>query len=130
MMKRTGAGLVFFMLPAFFSLAFAAEISYDSAGRRDPFIPLIGPNGVLTQRAAAQSDLKIEGIIYDPPQGSLVLVNGEFYKQGDVIGDAIVISIFQDRVILSQSDEEKTIWIREEVTSEGEINDAVSASAE
>ena len=126
-MIRVGAFFSFFLIPAFFSLAFAAEISYDSAGRRDPFIPLIGPNGILTQRSAAQSDLKIEGIIYDPPQGSLVLANGEFYKQGDRIGDATVISIFQDRVILSQSDEEKTIWIREEVASEGENKDAVSA---
>ena len=86
-------------------------------------MPWTNGNQAISKQAAAASDLKIEGIIYDPPQGSLVLINGEFFKPGEKFGDATVISIFQDHVIFSQTDEEKTIWIREEIIPEGEKKD-------
>lgn len=100
----------------------ADQVSYKSGERRDPFLPLIGPNGVLTRRQS--SALSVEGIIFDP-NGSLVLVNGEFYKEGDVIGDATVVNIYKDRVVFKQEDEEKTLWIRDESSSGGKANETV-----
>ncbi len=106
------AGGLFFLI--FSTSVFAAEIRYDNGGRRDPFTPLIGPNGALTYKFNP-TDLNIEGIIYDPRGTSLVLLNGEFYKEGQTVKNATVISIFKDRVLLRQEDEEKTIWLRDEI---------------
>ena len=102
---------------AFPHLTEADPIVYESGGRRDPLIPLLGPGGVQTTKIS--TDLQIEGIIYDPPIGSLVLINGDFYKQGQTAGEATIMSILKDRVILSQDDKEKILWIREEILQKG-----------
>ncbi|MBI3317158.1 MAG: hypothetical protein HYZ85_04050 [Candidatus Omnitrophica bacterium] len=94
--------------------AYPEEIRYLSGGRRDPFQPLITKEGMVVQ-GFNPSDLKVEGIIFDPRKGSLVLINGDFYKQGDSVKEAKIISIFKDRVILSQNDEKKELWLREEI---------------
>lgn len=128
MRKRPFAGLFFFLFCLTFSAMAADHIVYESGNRRDPFIPLVGPNGIAAQKIA-QTNLHIEGIVIDPEGGSLALIDGEFYKQGDSIGKATIISIFPDRVILEQDDEEKTLWIREEIAPGGEKNhDATPAS--
>ena len=100
----------------FFSVASAAEIQYHNGDRKDPFIPLVDPTGKVAVGAAAPKDaLKVEGIIFDPIEGSYALINGKFYKQGDTAENAIVVSILKDRVILSVNDTEKVMWLREEV---------------
>lgn len=100
----------------FYALCFvyAEEIVYQHGERRDPFVPLVGPDGVLMKKIPT-SDLIVEGIIYDPVEGSMALINGELYKPGDSINQAVIIRIHKDSVILSQEDEEKTIWLREEL---------------
>lgn len=98
----------------------AETLRYDSGDRRDPLVPLIGPGGMVVGKKSGPGDFNIEGIIFDPKAGSMVLINQEFYKEGDRIGEANLITILKDRVILSQDDEEKIIWIREEVVSPGE----------
>lgn len=98
----------------FFPVVFAEEIRYDSGGRRDPFIPLIGEGGTL-KKGLDPTGLIVEGIIIDPKEGSMALINGELYKEGDHVQNANLIRIFHDRVILAQEDEEKTLWIREEI---------------
>ena len=113
-----------FFLGMFFPLLTAADpIVYDGAGRRDPFVPLIGPGGIHSQKAE-RNDVEIEGIVYDPNSESMVLINGEFYKQGQKVANAVVISILQDRVVLFQNDEEKTFWMREEILPKGEKKNA------
>jgi hypothetical protein len=122
-MKTLRAGLAFLLISLFFSSVLSADVRYDKGDRRDPFIPLVGPEGIVDARKFDTSDINIEGIIHDPHGESLVLINGEFYKEGDNVKGANVISIFQDRVILGQSDEQKVIWIREEILNEGELKD-------
>ncbi len=95
----------------------AEDIAYDDGKRRDPFIPLLGNPGML-QYAAAPADANVGGIIYDPSGGSIVVLNGESYREGDQTGNLTVISILKDRVILKQDDKEKTLWIREEVADD------------
>lgn len=97
-----------------FGLAFAENIQYDSGAKRDPMIPLIGPDGLISQKGV-RSDLNIEGIIVDKGGDSVAIINGEVYKAGDRIGEAVVVQILKDRVLLSQDDEDKTLWLREEI---------------
>lgn len=107
------------------SVVQAADIHYDAGARRDPFIPLIEKGGAIAQ-GFNPSGLNVEGIIHDPVGGSVVLINGDYYKEGQTVNKATVISIFKDRVILAQGDDEKTLWLREEIipteTSEQETS--------
>ncbi len=113
--KAIVIGITAVISSSFFSLAFAEEIRYDSAARRDPMTPLVGPDGIIEVKFNP-NDLRIEGIIFDSNRlGSLVLINGEFYKEGQSLKDSTIITIMKDRVILRQDDEDRTLWIREEV---------------
>lgn len=100
----------------FFTLCsvYGEELTYHTGDRRDPFTPLVGPDGIMMQKMRT-SDFVVEGIIFDPPAGSLALINGEMFKSGDTINEAIIVQIFKDRVLLSIEDEEKIIWLREEL---------------
>ncbi len=98
----------------YFPVVFAEGIRYDRGGRRDPFVPLIGEGGAI-KKGLDPTGLVVEGIIIDPKEGSMALINGELYKEGDHVQNANLIHIFHDRVILAQEDEEKTLWIREEI---------------
>lgn len=114
-MRPTRAYLFLFLgsLAVFVRIVSADGIQYDSGGRRDPFVPLVGPDGTILKKFDA-TGLKVEGIIFDPKNGSLALINGEFYKAGDKLQNAVLAQIFKDRVILSQDDQEKVLWLREE----------------
>lgn len=114
----------FFIFCIISSSVLADNVRYVRGERRDPFIPLIGPEGIIDARQFDTSDMIIEGIIHDPHGESLVLINGEFYKEGDAVKGATVVTIFKDRVILGQSDEQKIVWIREEIVTEKEKKDA------
>lgn len=98
------------------SSVYADEITYNSGGRRDPFVALVGPNGIIMKKMHA-ADVTIEGIIYDPSKGSMALINGELYKKGDTVKGSTIKEIFKDKVILIQDDEEKTILLREELVN-------------
>ena len=71
------------------------------------------------------SALHIEGIIFDPKQGSLALINGEFHKVGDTIGKATLVNIFKDHIVLTGEEEELTLWLQE-TEEEGDLSDANS----
>lgn len=120
---RSLLGALLFML-IFSASVLAEQIRYDNGGRRDCFIPLVNTEGIVDDKKFDASDINIEGIVFDPIEGSMVLINNEFYKEGDHVNGANIITIFRDRVILSQSDEEKTLWIREEIVSPGESSNA------
>jgi hypothetical protein len=92
------------------SLFAADELTYDAGKRRDPFVPLNSEDGDL----ASSSGVKLEGIIYDPGDRSMVILNGKTYQAGETVGDATVLKILRDHVVISEGGEEKTLWIREE----------------
>lgn len=97
-----------------------APLQYVQGDRRDPFLPLIGPDGEVKFSFNA-SDILIEGIVFDPNSESMALINGEFYKEGQSVGNANIISIFPDRVLLEQDSEEQVIWLREEIINNNEV---------
>jgi type II secretory pathway component PulC len=90
----------------------ASEIIYDSGKRRDPFVPLAGGENTLV--TTASSGVKLEGIIYDPGDRSMAILNGKSYQKGEVVGNATVVKILKDHVVILVDGEEKTLWIREE----------------
>lgn len=74
----------------------AAEDLYNSHGKRDPFMPLVS----LTSRESPGllgvqnvEDLEMQGVVYDPKKGSIVIVNGSVLKEGEESGSVKVLKI-------------------------------------
>ena len=94
------------------------ETLYNAHGKRDPFVPLI----TLTTREAAGllgveniDEIIIEGIVYDPKHGSVVIVNGSVLKEGEGLGNVKVIHIKPEGATLSVNGVEgfKTLYQEE-----------------
>ena len=94
------------------------SLKYNPTATRDPFVPLIGPDGKFDfgdMSESMTSSFTIEGIIFDPNGQSVVIIDGEVYNQGDKVQQSTILSILKDRVLFIENDEEKTVWLREEM---------------
>lgn len=93
--------------------------AYDAGGRRNPFAPLITPDGRLLQleteeTAGEPRALALEGIIYDKSGLSYAIVNGAVVKIGDSIGEYQVLRIEKHRVVFVKDGQPQTIELKEE----------------
>jgi len=82
---------------------------YDPRGVRNPFIPLLtssghGVSGLLAVESI--EDIVIEGIVYDPPNGSIIVVNGTVMSSGKTVGKVKVLEIEPKGALFSISDVE------------------------
>lgn len=109
-MKKVGALILLVLTVAAAGLQAQDEITYDSGKRRDPFIP-INPEAA---DLVSSTGVKLEGIIYDPNGRSMVVISGKSYQAGDMVGEVKILAIYKDRIVISENDEEKTLWMREE----------------
>ncbi len=108
------SSVFFAALFSYSSFSVADEITYDSGNRRDPFLPLIGPAAPL-QAPPVSADIIIQGIVLDPKEAeSLVLIKGEFYKQGDKVERGIVKKIYTDHITLLLDSKEKNVWFNDD----------------
>ncbi len=104
---------------------FASEkdFVYNSGGRRDPFVPPMEffkpAEGQDTDiRAKIEVDysvIHIEGIVYDPQEGSRAIINGQILQVGDEIMDLKITDIRPDGVEFQADGESKTIKLREQI---------------
>ena len=106
------------ILPLFFVIMGAAvfasadeKVSYDAHGKRDPFVPLVSETSVPVPMEEAamltnMDEIKIEGIVYDPNQGSIVMLNGNMLREGEALGGIKVLKIQPDGVSLLFNDQE------------------------
>ena len=109
MIARLGFGLAILTFAA--TSVSAEEIAYVSGNRRDPFVPLTAEDGAFLN--SASSGVRLEGIIYDPGRRSMAILSGKAYQVGDAVGEAKIVKIQKDSVVISEAGEEKTLWIRE-----------------
>jgi hypothetical protein len=86
-----------------------AELTYDAKGKRNPFIPLVTPEGRLLkldkEEDTAKQGLALEGIIYDKLGRSFAIVNADVVGIGDMVGDFQVLKIFENKVIFMKNGE-------------------------
>lgn len=83
-------------------LSFTQEqFVYDAKGKRDPFIPLVTPEGRLISLDTEQTKkaLNLEGIIYDANGISYAIINGAVVRIGDMVDDNQVLKIESNKVI-------------------------------
>ena len=83
----------------------------SSGKRRDPFIPLVTPEGRIIQPAVpyGEGDIRLEGLIYDENGSSLAIVNGAVARIGDTVRGYRVIKIEENKVVLMKDGELKEI---------------------
>jgi hypothetical protein len=109
--------LLFACLPLRQVLSFAQEqFVYDAKGKRNPFIPLITPEGRLLKldKEETKSDLLLEGIIYDKHGRSFAIVNSSVVGIGDFVDDYQVLKIEQNKVILIKGGQTTEIGLNKE----------------
>lgn len=79
-----------------------AGYKYESHGRRDPFIPLVGFSEKGTKEGLkgvyTVEDLKLQGITTSGDGSKRVILNGEIMKEGDKIERVTVISVGKNTV--------------------------------
>lgn len=74
---------------------------YERAGKRNPFIPIITTDGQLIniQDEDENSELNLEGIIYDKSSQSMAIINGQILKANETIGGVKIVEIRKDSVV-------------------------------
>jgi hypothetical protein len=109
---------VFLITALFASCSFAeGEFIYDSMGRRNPFIPLVTPEGrllKLDKEERIRGELVIEGIIYDKNGRSFAIINATVVGIGDYVGDYQVLKIEKDKVIFIKEGQTKEVFFKKE----------------
>ena len=108
-----------FILLAYCTVTFAqGEFTYDAKGKRNPFIPLVTPEGRLLkldkQEATSVGGLAIEGIIYDEFGRSFAIVNANVVGIGDLVGDYQVLKIQENKVIFIKDGEPLEVELTKE----------------
>jgi len=103
---------------AFYAFSFAqGQFTYDAKNKRNPFIPLVTPDGrllKLEQDENAMNSLAVEGIIYDKNGLSYAVVNGEVVRVGDTINNYQVLKIERNRVIFIKEGQPTEVKLKEE----------------
>jgi len=106
--------LLLILAPAFSQ----GEFVYNDQGKRNPFIPLVTPEGRLLKldrrNTASAEGLTIEGIIYDQSGRSFAIVNSEVVGIGDTVGDFQVLKIFNNGVVFIKDGESLEIELTKE----------------
>jgi hypothetical protein len=92
---------------------------YDDGAKRDPFIPIITADGRYvqlerTQEELAESELKLEGIVYDKYGMSYAIVNSSVVKIGDLISDYQVLKIDDNKVVFIREGQTKEVLLQKE----------------
>lgn len=91
---------------------------YDSNGKRNPFIPLVTPDGryqkLEAEETRANTELKLEGIIYDKYGISYAVVDGQVVKIGDTVSDYRVLQIGEKQVIFMREGQQITVELKKE----------------
>ena len=106
-----------FVLCILISAGAEEQFLYDSKGKRDPFVPLVGVTAKSVeslQDVVTIEDVDLQGIAYDAKGKLVAIINGEMVRVGEGGGRLIVKDISDDSVILSIDDEEYKLNIYEE----------------
>lgn len=91
-------------------------LTYDSKGKRDPFVPLIGQERAMSANLDAivsPEDLKLEGIATVAGARRIAIINGQMVKDNDKFGVIKIKSILRDRVELSIEGSDYTLTLQE-----------------
>lgn len=96
--------LLAFIITGFFFCANAESQQYESFGRRDPFVPLVGvpqePGRGGVMGIYTVDDAVFGGVIYGPDGERQAILNGEILHEGQVRGRVEVLSISDNELVI------------------------------
>lgn len=112
----------FLIICLFLSLSFAIgeeqndAWTYNSQGRRDPFLPLVDKNGFYLADTTLLSpdELSLSGILWDPQGKSSALINNQMVTVGKFIYGFIIKDIAKDSVTLFKDGKEYVIKLSQQ----------------
>jgi len=81
-----------------------SDTSYDAAGHRDPFVPLVREGrlvGIMAPSGAQTDKPVLYGILWDSGGNSIALINDGEVRVGETISGYRVQEIRRDAVVLS-----------------------------
>ena len=90
------------------------EYVYDSRGRRDPFVPLLGVTSGTVESlddVISIDDINLQGIASDSAGKKAAIINGEMIKEGQTIGRVTLKKILHEKIILMIDEEEYKVNI-------------------
>jgi hypothetical protein len=96
---------------------------YESHGKRDPFVPLIGQDKAAAAGlidVTSVEDIKIEGIAVRADGKRTAIINGELMKENDKVGEVEVVKIDPRSVTILISGKEFKVKLPEEGGSKSE----------
>jgi hypothetical protein len=108
--------LLFNVAPPLFAQTHPShEFTYDAKGRRDPFV---SPETKETRgpKAYDTGDFTVEGIIFDPANESLAVINGKVLREMENLGGFRIDKI--ERTVVRLSREETKLTLRLNVPTE------------
>ena len=92
-----------------FSLGSFAQEKYNSFGRRDPFVPLVGVTEVQSRGGLAGvyavDDVTLQGIVTGPDGRKSAIINGDVIHEDQRMGNLYIESIGKDSVIIKINEE-------------------------
>ena len=94
--------LILCLILSHFSVAFAQEFRYDSHGQRDPFLP---PAQGTVETIKTREEIHLEGIVFDPNQGSVAIVNGQMIKEGDSVAGLLLVKLEENKAVFERDGE-------------------------
>lgn len=118
------AGLCLAIIAVMAPLADTSDVfKYESRGRRDPFVPLVGqerPAVLKLEDVTSINDVKLEGIAVGSQGKKMAVLNGEMVKEGDKFGDLEIKDINKKEISLTISGKPYKMNLAEEGGAEGE----------
>ncbi|HNX91151.1 MAG TPA: hypothetical protein PKY78_07135 [Candidatus Omnitrophota bacterium] len=100
-------------LVIFFAAAIADAAVYNSQGKRDPLVPLVGAaaQGVIEGLAGVNSieNVKLQGIVTGATGEKAAVINGEIMYEGGRMGNLSVESIGENEVVVKFNDTKHTL---------------------
>ena len=95
-----------------------AGFGYESSGKRDPFIPLIGQEKgdrpSKLEDIALIEDVLLEGIAIGPSGKNIAILNGRMVKEKDKIGLLEIKKIYKKTVEFSIDGKDYTLSLQDE----------------
>lgn len=95
--------LLFLVASLFAQVSVGENFKYESHGKRDPFVPLVGVDRPTVSRledVTSIADVKLEGIASSPKGNLIAVLNGVMVKEGDKFGDIEIKKITRKTVTI------------------------------
>lgn len=93
------------------------DFKYESRGRRDPFVPLVGidvPKASKLEDITSINDIKFEGVASGKRGKMVAILNGEIVKEGDRFGEIEIGKITKKIIIIKMGGKDNEIQLPEE----------------